>query len=546
MRGAKSAQWLGAAVVVAMAATACSSSDDSSSSSSDGGSKIVRASWADPQNPLEPANTNEVQGGKVLEMIFEGLKKYDAKTGEAKDAVAESIESKDQQTFTVKIKDGGKFSDGTKVTAKSFVDAWNYGALLTNAQANAYFFSDIEGYDAVHPADENAKPTAKTMSGLKVVDDTTFTVKLTAKNSLWPERLGYKAYSPLPEAFFKDHAAYLKKPFGNGPYKVDSYTKGTGMKLSVNKDYSGENKAQNDGVELKVYTDNNTAYNDLQAGNLDLVDDIPAAQLGNAESDLGGRFINQPAGIIQTLSFPMYKEEWKAEGMDKVRKGLSMAIDRKSITKQIFQDSRTPATDLTSPVLGEAGGYQKDLCGDACTYNPSEAKKLIEEGGGIPGGKLTISSNADTGSHKDWIDAACNSINKTLGSNVCTANMVGTFGDYRNQVVDEKMNGLFRTGWQMDYPNIENFIAPLYTTNGSSNDAKYSSEKVDADVKKAYGESDTDKAVADFKDAEKQVLTDMPVIPLWYQNGTAGYSDKVDNVALNSFSEPVFTEITVK
>ncbi|MEV6106522.1 ABC transporter substrate-binding protein [Streptomyces sp. NPDC051940] len=545
MRGAKSAKWVGAAVVVAMAATACSSGDDSSSSG-DGGSKVIRASWGDPQNPLEPANTNEVQGGKVLDMIFEGLKYYDPKTGEAQDAVAQSIDSSDQQSFTIKIKDNYKFSDGTAVTAKSFVDAWNYGALLDNAQNNAYFFSDIEGYDAVHPADEKSKPTAKTMSGLKVVDDTTFTVKLTSKNSIWPERLGYKAYAPLPEVFFSDHDAYLNKPVGNGPYKIDSYAKGSEMKLSVNENYGGTHKAKNDGVDLKVYTDNNTAYNDLQAGNLDLIDDVPAAQLANAESDLSGRFINQPAGIIQTVSFPLYDEAWNKPGMEKVRKGLSMAVDRDAITKQIFQGSRTPATDLTSPVLGEAGGFKEGLCGDACTYNPTEAKKLIEEGGGIPGGKLTISSNADTGSHKDWIDAVCNSINKAMGDNVCTANMIGTFGDFRNQVTSEKLDGPFRTGWQMDYPNIENFIAPLYTTNGSSNDSKYSNEKVDADVKKAYTQADTAAAVSLFQDAEKQVIADMPVIPLWYQNGTAGYSDRVDNVALNSFSEPVFTDITVK
>ncbi|MQY13563.1 Oligopeptide-binding protein OppA [Streptomyces sp. RB5] len=546
MRGAKSAKWVAAAIVVATAATACGSSDDSSGSGGGGGGNVVRASWADPQNPLEPANTNEVQGGKVLDMIFEGLKVYNPKTGAAEDAMAESIDSKDQQNFTIKVKDGYKFSDGTAVTAKSYVDAWNYGALVTNKQNSSYFFSDIKGYDEVHPADETSKPSAKTMSGLKLVDDSTFTVALKTKASTWPERLGYKAFAPLPEMFFTDHAAYLAKPVGNGPYKVDSYTKGTGLKLSVNENYGGESKPANDGVELKVYTDNNTAYNDLQAGNIDLVDDIPAAQLGNAESDLQGRFINQPAGIIQTVSFPLYKGEWNKPGMEKVRQGLSMAIDREAITKQIFQGSRTPASDLTSPAIGVDGGFKEGLAGDTVKYDPAKAKALITEGGGIPGGKFTISSNADTGSHKDWIDAVCNSINKTMGDNVCTANMVGTFGDFRNQVVNEKIDGLFRTGWQMDYPLIENFITPLYTTNGSSNDAKYSNPKVDQLVAQANAEPDTKKAISLFQDAERQVIADMPIIPLWYQNGTAGYSDRVENVQLNPFSVPVFTDITVK
>ncbi|MCZ9337427.1 ABC transporter substrate-binding protein, partial [Streptomyces sp. TRM76130] len=88
-----------------------------------------------------------------------------------------------------------------------------------------------------------------------------------------------------------------------------------------------------------------TAYTDLMAGNLDLVDDVPAAQLKNVESDLGDRYINTPAGIIQTLAFPYYDEDWNKSGSDKVRKGLSMAIDREQITKTIFHGTRTPATD---------------------------------------------------------------------------------------------------------------------------------------------------------------------------------------------------------
>src|SRR2546429_3575248 len=99
-----------------------------------GGPGIVRASWGDPQNPLEPANTNEVQGGKVLDMIFRRLKKYDPRTGAAENWIADSITTSDQQNFTVKLKPGWKFSDGEPVTAHSFVDAWNYGALVTDRQ----------------------------------------------------------------------------------------------------------------------------------------------------------------------------------------------------------------------------------------------------------------------------------------------------------------------------------------------------------------------------------------------------------------------------
>ncbi|MCX4819163.1 ABC transporter substrate-binding protein [Streptomyces sp. NBC_01142] len=541
MRGAAHARWAVCALVVALAATACGGGGGSGGSGADG---IVSSSWGDPQNPLEPANTNEVQGGKVLDMLFRGLKRYDPKTGEAKDMVAEKIATSDSVNFAVTIKDGWTFSNGEKVTAQSFVDAWNYGAHLKNNQRNAYFFGYIEGYEQVHPA--QGQPSAETLSGLKVVDARNFTVKLSQKFSTWPETLGYAAFAPLPGAFFDNHDAWLSQPIGNGPYTVDSYAKGSRMSLRRWDDYPGPDKARNGGVDLNVYTDNNTAYTDLTAGNLDLVDDVPAAQLQNVRADLGDRYINTPAGIIQTLAFPYYDKAWDTPEGAKVRTGLSMAINRQQITDTIFQKTRTPAKDWTSPVLGADGGYSDSLCGAACEYNPAEAKKLIAEGGGIPGGRLSLSYNADTGSHKEWVDAVCNSINNALGNDrACAGNPVGTFADFRSQITQSKMPGPFRAGWQMDYPLIQNFLQPLYYTNASSNDGKWTNEKFDRLIDKANAETDATKATQTFQQAEEVVRDEMAAIPLWYQNGSAGYSERVSNVALNPFSVPVYNEITV-
>ena len=124
MRGARHARRAACAVTVALAAAACGSAGGSDSGAT------LSASWSDPQNPLEPSNTNEVQGGKVMDMIFRGLKRYNPRTGAAEDMLAEKIDTSDSQNFTVTVKNGWTFSNGEKVTAKSFVDAWNYGASL--------------------------------------------------------------------------------------------------------------------------------------------------------------------------------------------------------------------------------------------------------------------------------------------------------------------------------------------------------------------------------------------------------------------------------
>jgi oligopeptide transport system substrate-binding protein len=533
-------EWAALAAVVAMAAAACGGGGGGSG----GASGVVSASWADPQNPLEPANTNEVQGGKVLDMILRGLKRYDPKTGKAENWIADSVTTSDSQNFTIKLKNGWTFSNGEKVTADSFIKAWNYAALVTNKQINAPFFAYIDGYDKVHPA--SGSPAAKELSGLKKVSDLEFTARLSQKFSTWPDTLGYSAFYPLPSAFFTDHAGWLAKPVGNGPYQVRSYTRGTGMNLLKWDGYTGSDKAQNAGVELRVYTDTDTAYTDLLAGNLDLADDVPASQLKNVKKDLSGRYINQPAGIIQTISFPLYDKDWNGASADKLRQGISMAINRAQITQQIFQGTRTPATDWTSPVLGSSGGYKAGLCGAPCTYDASKAKKLIQEAGGLPGGKMTITYNADSGSHKTWVDAVCNSINNVLGSdNACVGSPVGTFADFRSRITDKRLTGPFRAGWQMDYPLIQDFLQPLYYTGASSNDSGYSSAEFDRLVNEANAETDTGAAVSKFQDAEKVLATDMPAIPLWYQNGSAGYSARLSNVSLNAFSVPVYYAIKV-
>ncbi|MEU3412609.1 MULTISPECIES: peptide ABC transporter substrate-binding protein [unclassified Streptomyces] len=543
MRRSTHARWAAGAAALVLVLVSAAAGCGGVGAGGNGGA-VLSSSWGDPQNPLEPANTNEVQGGKVLDMIFRGLKRYDPRTGEARDWLARSIETRDSRNFTVRLRRGWSFSNGEKVTARSFVDAWNYGASLRNNQKNAYFFGYIDGYDQVHPA--AGRQRADTLGGLKVLDDHTFTVRLNQKFSGFPDTLGYAAFAPLPRAFFTDHAAWVRKPVGNGPYAIASYTKGSQMYLRRWDGYPGPDKARNDGVTLLVYTDSNTAYTDLLAGNLDLADDIPAAQLKNVRGDLGDRYLNTPAGILQTLAFPSYDKAWSGPGAEKVRTGLSMAIDRRQITGTIFRGTRTPATDWTSPVLGAAGGYKKGLCGRACDYDPGRARELIEEGGGIPGGRLTLTYNADSGSHRQWVDAVCNSINNALrDERACVGNPVGTFADFREQLGRHRMTGPFRAGWQMDYPLIQNFLQPLYYTGASSNDGAWSNEDFDRLVDRANAETDPARSVALFQRAEEVVRDHMAAIPLWYQNGNAGYSERLSHVALNPFSVPVYNEIRV-
>jgi len=510
------------------------------SSGGAGGGGIILAAGTEPQNPLLPANTNEVGGGLIMKLLFEGLVSYDT-AGKPINQVAESIDTKDAQTYTIKLKPGWTFTNGEAVNAKSFVDAWNFGALITNAQLNSYFFEPIEGYKDVHPDADGAKPTAKTMKGLAVVDDSTFTVKLTSPQSSFPLRLGYTAFYPLPQAAYKDIKAFGEAPIGNGSYMLNGkWEHNVSIKVKKSPTYKGTLVAKNAGVDVKVYTDQGSAYTDLLANNVDVIVAIPDNALANFKDDLGDRAINQPAGIFQSFAFPLYQPQWKTANASKIRQAISMAVDRAQITKTIFQGTRTPATDFSSPVVQ---GYSKDICGEFCTYNPEKAKALLKEAGGFTG-KLEIAYNAD-GGHKAWVDATCNSIKNTLAID-CAGKSYPDFKSLRDPITKGTMKNAFRTGWQMDYPALENFLAPIYAKGAGSNDAHYDNPKFDALLKQADQAKSPEESIKLFQDAEKILVEDMPVVPLWNSNATGGYSKNVTNVKFDVFSVPIFTEITRK
>ncbi|MFC7465139.1 ABC transporter substrate-binding protein [Brachybacterium sp. GCM10030252] len=535
----------GTAVTGAAAALAACSGGGAGDGSGDGGGsgEPVLANGTEPQNPLIPTSTNEVGGGRVVTSIFSGLVYYTAE-GKVENEMAESIESEDNQTWTITLKADQKFSDGTPLTAKNYVDAWNFGANATNAQLSNSFFEPIEGYDEVSADDATEDMT---MSGLEVVDDTTFTVKLVSPQSDFPSRLGYTAYSPLPESAFEDMEAFGEKPVGNGPYMVDTWTHDSEIVLVPNPEYAGARPAQNAGVTFVIYADNDTMYNDLQSGAVDVTDQIPDSALESFEDELGDRAVNAPGAVFQSFTIPNYDPQFQGEVGKLRRKAISYAIDRDSICENLFFGTRTPATDFVAPVID--GGGQTDIPGaEVLTFDEAQAQELWAQAEEMEPfeGPFTLSYNAD-GPHQSWVEAVCNSISNVLGIEA-SGQPFPAFGEFREQITNRELEGSFRSGWQADYPSVYNFLGPLYSSaaadGGGSNDGDYKNPEFDALLEEGLAAPDQDAALEKYKEAQAILLEDLPVIPLWYQNTFGGYSDLVSNVEYGWDTVPLYYEIT--
>ena len=502
-----------------------------------------------PQNPLIPANTNETCGGNLLDAIDAKLVHYNADTAAPELDIAESIETKDNQTFTVKLKPGYKFHDGTEVKAKNFVDAWNWNAYGPNGNLNAYFFEPIAGYDDLQcgtnsagEADCEGKPAkAKEMSGLKVVDDHTFTIKTTDKVSNLPVRLGYTAFAPLPDSFFSDPKAYRGEADRSGSVQAGQQDRHRDGHLEVRRLLRQVQAKRGQGdlphLQRRRAPHTTTSWRTTSTSPTKFRPIGWSTTCGSRNCPTA--MVCSDSGTIATTTYSPIDDNFKDIRM---RQALSMAIDRDLINKQIFNGIRPPLDGFVSPVVD---GFKAGACGEWCKFNPTEAKKLYEEAGGYKGGPLTISVNGDSGGHKAWADAACNSIKNTLGLD-CITKVTPDFKTLRDQIVKREIKGLFRTGWQMDYPSIENFLAPLYATGASSNDGDYSNPKFDAKLKEAAAAPSLDEANKLYQEAEAMLGKDFPVMPMWSYQQASGWSDRVTDVKVTPFGTIDLTSIKVK
>jgi oligopeptide transport system substrate-binding protein len=179
------------------------------------------------------------------------------------------------------------------------------------------------------------------------------------------------------------------------------------------------------------------------------------------------------------------------------------------ITDKIFFGNRKPADSWANPLTP---GAKPGNC-TACKFDEAEAKKLYAEAGAFQG-EMVFYYNADA-SHKEWMEAVAQSVKNVLGINA-RAEGVPTFAVFREQINAKKMKGPYRAGWQQDYPDVENWVNPLYVTGGSSNDGSYSNPQVDTLAKEASGAPSLEASHEKFALAVQLIDQDVLTMPIYF------------------------------
>ncbi|MFJ4253826.1 ABC transporter substrate-binding protein [Microbacterium sp. NPDC090003] len=515
--------------VLAVALTGCSGggSDDAS----DSPRELVIGS-ADPVPDLTPGRQSNVYG--LMMSIFSPLTFIDA-DGELSYVAAESVESDDKTTWTITLRDGWTFHDGTPVTAQDYVDSWNAVALGTNAFANSGQLASIEGYADLNPAE--GEPTADQMSGLKVVDDRVFTVALSQPDSQFPVQLSQAqtAFYPMPQSAFDDLVAYGKKPVGNGPLALTAeWVEGEPLVAERFDAYKGTEPTV-DKITWVPYSDRLTAYTDALAGNLDLTA-LPATRSLQVSGDFDEENIYSfSAPGMNYLGIPYWDERFSDV---RVRQAISMAIDRDAINEAIYGGLNKPATAWTPAVMP---GNPDGVCGEFCEYDPDAAAALLEEAGGFDG-ELTIHFPGGAG-HEDLFNAVANSLRQNLGIEAVARPSVGwaEFGEARNT---QTLDGPFFSRWGALYPSQQSTLramfssAPVCKNCGGALDPK-----VDAALKQADLTGGEDGTA--YAQVQEILAEDFPIVPLFDESYNYVTSDRVEKVTASGVGEPILTEIVL-
>ncbi|WP_027657365.1 peptide ABC transporter substrate-binding protein [Salinispora vitiensis] len=529
-----------AATATAMLATACGSG--SSDAGDAGGTLRVYAS--EPAYLL-PSNGNDQPSLFVIRQLYRGLVKYNAETGDPEMDLAESIESDDQKLWTIKLKDGYTFDNGEPVDADAFIRSWNFAAYAPNAQNNGSFMKRIAGIDAVQPEDpdgegpkEAPEPTAETLSGLKKVDDLTFTVELGEPFTGFPIVVGYPGFSPMAQACLDDTDACNETPIGNGPYKIDgSWKRDVEINLVKSDSWNGE-PGKPGAINYRIFADINAAYSSFQAGELDVMYTIPAARFDEAKASYGDRLYEQASGSLNYVGLPLYDEAFKDK---RIRQAISMAIDRESIAEAVFDGRWTPATGFVAPTFQ---GAREGAC-TYCKKDVEAAKKLLEEAGGWPEGKkLTLWANAGAG-HDAWLQAVGDQVKSALGIDYeLKVNL--QFAEYLDKADQREFDGPFRLGWGPDYPYLETYLTPVYGTGAKSNNTTFSNAEFDDLLKQGDSAPNTEAAISFYQQAEDVLAEEMPVIPMFWRKEAAIYSENVDNFVWNKVADADYGATSLK
>lgn len=506
--------------------------------------RIVTNNSSEP-GTLDPAKAQGTHESFPMRHLFEGLTKINAE-GKVENALAEKIEkSQDGITYTITLKDGLKWSDGNPLTAKDFEFAWKRVLDPKTASEYAYQLYYLKGGQEF-----NEGKGKKEDVGVKATDDKTLVVTLKAPTAYFDSLLAFYTLYPVSEKVATANPDWAKDPktfVSNGAFMLKDWQHNAKIVMDKNPNYYDVASVKIDGIDMDILEDSNTAYQKYVSGEYNVLLPLPTEVTAKLKAE------NSPELVIEKDLGTYYynlNPAIKPLNNKKVRQALSLAIDRKIITENISKGGQVPATGLVPQgLLDDTDKDFTEANNTAVKTDIEQAKKLFEEGlkeEGMTAAdvKLTILYNT-LEAHKAIAQAVQQMWNTNLGINVELENVEFKVKIAREKA-DPKQYQISRAGWIGDYQDPMTFL-DMYLTGGSQNDVDYSNPEYDKLIKEAQTSTDQKVRMDNMKKAEKILLDDAAVIPIYFYTQPMAVKPNVTGIykALTQYPTLTYAQVTL-
>lgn len=472
--------------------------------------------------------------------VFEGLYELNEKEELVPAAAKEMPEiSKDGLTYTIKLREDGKWSNGDPVIAKDFEFAWKE---LIKPE-NAYVYSFLMSETIKNAAEINLGEKPVEDLGVKALDDYTLEVVLKEPKPFFTSLLAFSAFFPqhqeTVETYKKEYGTSSEKAVYNGPYTIKDWDQvKTTFVLEKNKDYWNKEVVKADTIQFEVIKEPSTAFNLFESGQLDVAN--LSGEMANQNKD-NPNFKAYPSATMNYIRLNQERQQKKTPLANlNLRKALALSVDKETLVNNIIADGSTVLNGAITKNFVSNPVTNKDFreeAGDVAVYNLDEAKKYFEKAKEELGDKISLElMTVDESSYQKMAESLQGQWQDNLDGLTVTVKSLPT--ETALNLSTESDYDMFLIYWTPDYQD------PISTLNTmkSPNNRHYVSKEFDGALNEAavtYA-NDLEKRWSSLIEAEKILMEDTAGMISLSQNANAVLQNPdIEGLSYHTFASPI-------
>jgi oligopeptide transport system substrate-binding protein len=472
--------------------------------------QVLRLGNGSEPATLDPALADLNPDLQILHELFEGLVII-GPNGEALPGQAESWTiSPDGMTYRFTLRPGLAWSNGAPLTAEDFAWSWRRTVDPRTGSKYGFPFYPIENAERIVTG---AEPDPNAL-GVRALDDRTLEVRLKAPTGFFLKLTGTPGFMPAYRPAVEQYGAQYSRPgnlVGNGAFMLTEWTPQSRLVAARNPHYWDAAAVRLDKVEYLPIENQNEELKRYRAGEIDETYDVPSDQIDFVRAQLPADLRIAPYMGTYYLGFNTTRPPFKDNLA--LRAAINLVIDREAIVDKITRTGEIPAYGWVPPGIEGYANQSFAWKDEPMAARIARARELYAEAGYGPDHPLTVELRYNTSeNHKKIMIAVAGMLKQALGIQVRLVNQ--EFKVFLEARASKRETELYRGGWTADYPDANNFAEFLLGSSGL-NDTGYANPAYDGLVHEAQLTVDPAQRNALLEAAERLVLRDQPLAPVF-------------------------------